>query len=34
MLSSGRKGCVKVVKLPDEIYEKTKKMLGYNLVTP
>ena len=28
------KGGVKVVKTPDEVYEKTKQMLGYNLVTP
>ena len=28
------KGGVKVLKTTDEVYEKTKQMLGYNLVTP
>lgn len=32
-LSSGMKGGVQICKTPEEIYDKTKNMIGYNLVT-
>jgi succinyl-CoA synthetase beta subunit len=32
-LTSGLKGGVQICKTPEEIAEKTKQMIGYNLIT-
>lgn len=32
-LTSGMKGGVQILKTPEEVREKTKKMIGYNLIT-
>ena len=33
MLSSGMKGGVQVLKTPEEVFDRTQKMIGYTLVT-
>ena len=33
MLTSGMKGGVQILKTPEEVREKTKQMIGYNLIT-
>ncbi len=33
MLTSGMKGGVQILKTPQEVKEKTKNMIGYNLIT-